>query len=112
MSPAQTTETPLAGRPDFEKLLYDFDKAWRRGQAPRMEAFLPPAAETDPARRQCVAELAKIDLEYRWWDPLGRTPSRDGLRLRDDLLELSQGLAASGRLGKIASSALGGVAGG
>jgi hypothetical protein len=55
-------------RPDLDQALFDFDKAWRSGPAPQVEAFLaavqPPLS--GPARREFVEELVKIDLEYRW----------------------------------------------
>jgi tRNA A-37 threonylcarbamoyl transferase component Bud32 len=52
-----------------ERLVDEFDKAWRSGQAPSIAAFL---ARTDnpangaPGRRAFLEELIKIDMEYRW----------------------------------------------
>lgn len=53
---------------DLEKLLCDFDDAWRSGSMPCIEHFLPPgaAAATEQAHREHLQELIKIDLEYRW----------------------------------------------
>ncbi|MGE3808330.1 MAG: serine/threonine-protein kinase [Gemmataceae bacterium] len=49
--------------PDFAKLA-QFDQAWRSGARPRLDDYLPPG--NDPARRELLAALIQIDLEYRW----------------------------------------------
>src|SRR5437016_2812276 len=67
------------GRPEIEKLLYQFDHAWQVGTPPQIEDYLKayagiplrslPSAERgkeDSHRRQFLEELVKIDLEYRW----------------------------------------------
>src|SRR5262249_20982382 len=51
-------------RQEMERLLARFDQAWRGGQPPRIEEFLPSGA--DASRRYVLEELIKVDLEYRW----------------------------------------------
>ncbi len=41
-----------------------FERAWHADAAPNIEDFVPPAS--DPSRRQVLAELVKLDLDYRW----------------------------------------------
>ena len=41
-----------------------FIDCWEKGDAPRLADFLP--AEQGPVRRLTLAELIKVDLEYRW----------------------------------------------
>ena len=49
-----------------------FDLAWRNGTPPRIDAFLEAvdahggAAGMTPPRSRLLAELVKIDMEYRW----------------------------------------------
>ena len=49
-----------------------FDLAWRNGTPPRIDAFLEAldahggAASLYPHRSRLLAELVKIDMEYRW----------------------------------------------
>jgi tetratricopeptide (TPR) repeat protein len=45
-----------------------FDRAWRSGSRPRLESFLPPHTP-NRTRRDVLAELVKIDLEYCWRGP-------------------------------------------
>jgi serine/threonine protein kinase len=52
-----------------ERVLDDFEEAWRRGAAPRIEQYLTalPAGSANPAsRRELLAELVMIDLWHRW----------------------------------------------
>jgi WD40 repeat protein len=52
------------------QLLLDFDQAWQTGSAPAIEEVLSPssgnAPATEPERQQLLAELVKIEVEYRW----------------------------------------------
>ncbi|HWE36833.1 MAG TPA: protein kinase [Isosphaeraceae bacterium] len=64
--------------------LDDFDVAWRRGLPPNIEDFLGTTGPTAPGtpdgpgrRRELLAELIKIDLEYRWNRP-GAGPESPG----------------------------------
>jgi tetratricopeptide (TPR) repeat protein len=50
--------------PEIEELLEQFDAAWKRGQAPQLESFLPSPSAA--CRRHVLEELIKIDLEYCW----------------------------------------------
>ena len=49
-----------------------FDLAWRNGTPPRIDAFLEAVAThagsagLSPPRNRLLAELVKIDMEYRW----------------------------------------------
>jgi serine/threonine-protein kinase len=64
---------------DLEHLLYDFDQAWRAGQQPSIDEFLPPANGLTPVtRRQALEELIKLDLECMW-----RRNSKAGSRVED-----------------------------
>ena len=56
---------PLESWPDAERQLVHFDQAWQSPTPPRIEDFLLGQAVADPARRQLLTELVKIDLEYR-----------------------------------------------
>src|SRR5437763_9371589 len=47
---------------ELEQLLRRFDLAWRRGDRPAIDDYLPPAP--DP-RRAALIELVLTDLEYR-----------------------------------------------
>ena len=42
-----------------------FEDAWQRGRFPELKDFLPPGGDSDH-RRELLAELIMIDLEYRW----------------------------------------------
>jgi serine/threonine protein kinase/phage FluMu protein Com len=57
MSSAQTS----GQSPRREERLEGFEEAWQSGIPPRLEEFLP--AGGDP---ELLAELVRIDLEYRW----------------------------------------------
>ena len=71
---AQPTNT--VAPPDWETL-DRFDSAWRSGPPPRIGDYLPPDG---PSRRNLLAELVKIDLEYRWRQPQSdNTDSPGGL---------------------------------
>src|SRR5262245_41428844 len=59
------TSGGLESRPDLDKLLYDFDKAWRSGSPPLLAQFCPSDGDA-ACRRELLEELIKIDLEYRW----------------------------------------------
>jgi tetratricopeptide (TPR) repeat protein len=55
--------TTLASSNDLlEHCIARFEAAWRDGQAPALEEFLPPAAE---GRTQALVEFIHTDLEYR-----------------------------------------------
>lgn len=58
-----SSRSPPVSSPDIEKLLYEFDHAWQRGPAPRIEDLLQGQTRD---RRPVLEELVKIDLEYRW----------------------------------------------
>src|SRR5262249_31370340 len=72
---AESAEGPSMSRLDgplpesAERLIDEFDQAWRSGGPPSIAAFLArtdnSAAEA-PGRRALLEELIKIDLEYRW----------------------------------------------
>jgi tetratricopeptide (TPR) repeat protein len=65
MSSAGSAQRDVPGDWSASQLpLEQFDAAWRRGQVPELEAYLPPIG--DPGRRPLLEELVKIDLEYRW----------------------------------------------
>src|SRR5262245_41349503 len=70
----------LAGTwPNAERLLKDFEEAWRKGAPPRLEAFLSPLARSEPLRgprQEFLKELIRLDLEYRWQNaaPRGGKP--------------------------------------
>src|SRR5262245_29140172 len=56
---------------DWERLLDDFDAAWRTGTPPRIDDILPAGGN----RRELLEELIKIDLECRWRTrPTGGSP--------------------------------------
>ena len=67
---------PAACEPGIQDELLDrlerFDLAWRNGTPPRIDAFLEAveahgcAAGMAPPRSRLLAELVKIDMEYRW----------------------------------------------
>jgi serine/threonine protein kinase len=60
-----TPDIPATGESAaLQDRLERFDAAWRDGAEPAIDAFLP--APHDPARREALVELIKIDLEYRW----------------------------------------------
>jgi tRNA A-37 threonylcarbamoyl transferase component Bud32 len=58
----------------FDRLLDEFEVAWRGGSAPAIENFLPDDLSD---REQLLRELVKIDLEYRWRRPGPRGSSQD-----------------------------------
>jgi len=94
MSSPPLTES-LLNHAEFEKLVYGFDKAWQSGQAPRLTDFLPQGGWRggNPAYRQFLEELVKIDLEYRWRDG-GRANGMARLCLEDYARSLAKlGLA-------------------
>ena len=54
---------------EFDSRVDRFDAMWHRGAVPQIEDFLPPqgSAVLDPQqRRDLLAELIMIDLEFRW----------------------------------------------
>jgi serine/threonine-protein kinase len=54
---------------EISDLLDRFEEAWQSGAPPRLEQFLPGAADGKgdaAAGRQVLAELVKIDLDNRW----------------------------------------------
>jgi serine/threonine-protein kinase len=62
MSPPRSTGQPPAASVDRERVLDQFEEAWRSGKTPpRIEAYLPSAAA-----RELLEGLIKIDLNYRW----------------------------------------------
>jgi serine/threonine protein kinase len=51
---------------ELEKILEEFEGAWRRGERPTLDQALRGAGRgTDSFRRQLLIELVSIDLEYR-----------------------------------------------
>jgi hypothetical protein len=50
------------------ELLDDFEAAWANGPPPSVAAFLARAGSlaSEPAGKQLLTELVKIDLEFRW----------------------------------------------
>src|SRR5262245_23349038 len=68
-SPGPRLEPLASGSSRSERLLADFDRAWRDGLRPRIEDFLPPpgtAGFTPDDRLHLLSELVHIDLEGRW----------------------------------------------
>jgi serine/threonine protein kinase len=63
-----TANDPLPEDP--ERLLAQFDQAWRGGKPPDIATFLSRGSAD--GRRDLVEELVKIDLEYRWRNAQGR----------------------------------------
>ena len=67
---------PAACEPGIQDELLDrlerFDLAWRNGTPPRIDVYLEAveahgcAAGMAPPRSRLLAELVKIDMEYRW----------------------------------------------
>jgi serine/threonine protein kinase len=55
-------ETGGSSSGEGEPLLRAFDLAWRCGGSPALEAYLPPGG---PKRPRVLAELVRIDMEYR-----------------------------------------------
>jgi WD40 repeat protein len=51
-----------AGSGEWEGAIKRFEAAWQRGEAPAIDAYLPPA---NGPRRALLIELAHIDLEFR-----------------------------------------------
>jgi serine/threonine protein kinase len=69
---------------DIERLLENFEEAWRQGASPRIEAFLAGAGDI-PGRRQLLEELICIDLDYRWRDASRRSGNQSPPSLHDYL---------------------------
>jgi serine/threonine protein kinase len=70
-SPCPDDSLLTAAWPDAERLLQQFEEAWRSGALPQMETFLAPLsvsekASNGPARQEFLKELIRVDLEYRW----------------------------------------------
>jgi serine/threonine-protein kinase len=66
-SPQRPLTSGLQPSFDQEKVLYEFDEEWQKPTPPRIEDFLPAAPLVNAAaRRTCLEELVKIDLERRW----------------------------------------------
>lgn len=76
---------------DFlERTVSRFEESWRSHGPPSLDEYLPPSEH--PLRRTVLAELVKIDLEYRW--ETGERPIIESylqrwpeLATRDDLVE-------------------------
>src|SRR4051794_11950241 len=71
MTDAVTAPLPWSGGTDAASdLIERFEVAWRAGTPPRIEEFLRAASAAPgsdvPSRAGLLAELVKIDLEYRW----------------------------------------------
>lgn len=60
MKPWQDSPTPAEDA--IEDIVRPFDRAWRQGQRPVLDEYLP---DEDPLRRAVLIELVHIDLEYR-----------------------------------------------
>jgi tRNA A-37 threonylcarbamoyl transferase component Bud32 len=58
----KTHDLAPAAREALEPLLHRFEQAWRQGQRPALEQYLPAAG---PQRRAALVELVRTDLEYR-----------------------------------------------
>jgi hypothetical protein len=66
-------ESADKGRKPSESALVDetcsrFDMAWRTGQQPRIEDFLPAESsdKTEATQHSLLVHLVGIDLEWRW----------------------------------------------
>src|SRR5262245_996626 len=62
--PSPQPETGAA----LEKLLQQFDQVWRHGPAPRLDDYVVARipAGAGATRRELLAELVRVDLQYRW----------------------------------------------
>jgi hypothetical protein len=61
------SNAPAWIEPQLESVLDAFDAAWSSGIAPNLKAFYARGQSLSPAdRAKLLAELIKIDLEYRW----------------------------------------------
>jgi serine/threonine protein kinase len=83
-SPAPEGDSSVLGSHAQEEIYRRFEAAWREGRRPRIEDFLSDAcsAELPDDRRELLAELVRLDLEYRWSEPPGATQTmepQDGL---------------------------------
>jgi serine/threonine protein kinase len=68
---APWSDNDLASWPDADRLLKQFEEAWRSGNPPRLETYLSPLATSGqagnaPARQQFLNDLIRMDLEYGW----------------------------------------------
>ena len=60
---AGTESLSFPDRPAWERKVEEFEQAWRRGEAPDLDAYLPPRG--DPYRRALLFDLVETDLERR-----------------------------------------------
>jgi hypothetical protein len=84
LSPAPEGDSSVLGSHAQEEIYRRFEAAWREGRRPRIEDFLSDAcsAELPGDRQKLLAELVRLDLEYRWSEPPGvpkPTEPLDGL---------------------------------
>lgn len=88
-----------------ERLLFDFDRAWRDGPPPRIEDYLArrQAAESSAADDRFLEDLVKIDLEYRW----RRQLAGDGTGLLPTAPRLEDYVARHAQLGPLDRLSLG-----
>ncbi len=69
MQPSRPDDPPAPS--GAERLLQQFEAAWRAGASPRLESYLAPLsapgpAAPHPARQDFLKELIRLDLEYAW----------------------------------------------
>jgi serine/threonine protein kinase len=64
---ADESPPPSAGQHPWKALVFQFEQAWQKGSAPRIEDHWPAGrSRDDPVAREHLEELVQIDLEYRW----------------------------------------------
>jgi serine/threonine protein kinase len=64
---ADESPSPPAGQHPWKALVFQFEQAWQKGSAPRIEDHWPAGrARDDSVAREHLEELVQIDLEYRW----------------------------------------------
>src|SRR5262245_54322294 len=84
-APTPSTGPPATFRSEDKQSIQKFEEAWQKGIAPRLEDYL---TSRSPAHTELLAELVKIDMEYRWRQPSPRSDPQaanraPGLRLED-----------------------------